>query len=135
MPGGGSAVAQPAVSTPDIKKRILVAEDNTTNQKVILLQLQKMGYAADVVANGAEVLHSRENMPYDLILMDYPSPEMDGYQATQIIRQNGNGYKGIPIIAMTTNTMETDRCCLDAGMNDCLSKTAGPEDLQKKLAH
>ncbi|MEO8206932.1 MAG: response regulator [Chthoniobacterales bacterium] len=137
IPGGGSASnGQKLPTTPDLKKRILVAEDNTTNQKVILLQLQKMGYTADVVANGAEALHSLEKVPYDLILMDCVMPEMDGYEASLKIRQSSANFNGIPIIAMTTNTMETDnKKCLDAGMDDYISKTAGPEDLQKKLAH
>lgn len=110
--------------------RILVAEDNQVNQLVISKILEKMGYRADVVANGKEAIEALQNRPYDLVLMDCNMPEMDGYDATNFIRTNKSiPDNEIPIIAMTANAMPADRLrALDSGMSDYLSK---PLDLKK----
>ena len=105
--------------------RILLVEDNITNQKVALGMLHKFGLHADAVANGVESLKALESIAYDLVLMDVQMPIMDGFEATRHIRhpQSVVLNRDIPIIAMTANAMQGDReRCLEAGMNDYLSK-------------
>jgi len=100
---------------------ILVAEDNAINQKMILKVLEKLGYQAALAVNGVEVIKMLDEQDYDLILMDVQMPEMDGLEATRLIRKQ---HKRQPvIIAMTANAMVEDReICLKAGMNDYISK-------------
>ena len=111
--------------------RILVAEDNPTNQAVTASILKKLGYKSDIVANGHEAVAAMTGIAYDLILMDCQMPEMDGYAATAAIRrQPGILAPNVPIIAMTADVQEeAKRRCLEAGMNDYISKPVGPKDL------
>ena len=116
--------------------RILLAEDNITNQQVALGILNKLGMRADAVANGAEALHSLETIPYDLVLMDMQMPEMDGIEATRRIRDPQSAVKqhDIPIIAMTANALTGDReRCLEAGMNGYVTKPVFPAALAEAL--
>ncbi len=115
-------------------KRILVAEDNFINQRVTLGMLKKMGYHADAVANGHEVLDALRDFPYDLILMDCQMPEMDGYEATRQIRRSDLKCKNIIILAMTANAMKEDsERCIQAGMNGYISKPVAQKQLSAVL--
>ncbi|WP_186443199.1 hybrid sensor histidine kinase/response regulator [Desulfobotulus alkaliphilus] len=114
------------------KVHILLVEDNITNQQVAVGILTKMGLRADTAANGLEALEAMKMISYDLILMDMQMPEMDGVSATREIRriEAAENRKPVPIIAMTANAMLQDRNkCLEAGMNDYLSKPVMPEKL------
>ncbi len=103
--------------------QILVAEDNFINQKIILSMLIKMGFNAQAVANGFEVISMLKERSFDLVLMDCQMPELDGYEATRKIRASSQGFASIPILAMTANALKGDKeKCLEAGMNDYASK-------------
>lgn len=134
--------------------RILVADDHRVNQQLAVLMLERLGYRADIVANGNEAVEAVSRVPYSLVLMDCQMPEMDGYQATTEIRRReaedekretnnerratSNERRGtlrIPIIAMTANAMQGDReKCLEAGMDDYLSKPIKSDQLQLILS-
>ena len=116
--------------------RILLAEDNRTNQDVAMGLLEKFGFHADAVATGREALHALEQRPYALVLMDILMPDIDGFEATRRIRDPHSPVRNpqVPIIALTANAMHGDReRCLEAGMNDYVAKPIAPRDLEAAL--
>jgi signal transduction histidine kinase/DNA-binding response OmpR family regulator len=110
--------------------RILVAEDNAVNRKVLLLMLEKLGYRADAVANGVEALEGLSRQPYDLVVMDMQMPEMDGLAATRKLRERVPSGEAPYILALTANARKEDyHACIEAGMHDFLSKPVRIDDL------
>lgn len=133
--GSAGIAAQPQTSPKQnrsIPLRILVAEDNAVNQKVALQMLKRLGYSADVAANGLEVLHALERQTYDVVLMDIQMPEMDGIEAAQKIQERWpNGPR---IIAITAYALEGDReRFIQHGMHDYISKPIQIDELQTAL--
>ncbi|MBX0327395.1 response regulator [Oscillochloris sp. ZM17-4] len=117
-----------------IPLRILLAEDNVVNQKVATKTLSKLGYRADVAANGFEVLDALARQPYDVVLMDVQMPELDGLGASRRIRSELPPARQPRIIAMTANAMQSDReLCMAAGMDDYISKPVRVADLVAAL--
>jgi signal transduction histidine kinase/CheY-like chemotaxis protein len=124
--------------TPELAQRlplrILLVEDNAVNQKLALRLLQQLGYRADVASNGLEAVQSVRRQDYDVALMDVQMPEMDGLEATRCIRADATVARQPHIIAMTANAMQGDReACLDAGMNDYITKPVRMEWLTAAL--
>ena len=115
--------------------RLLAAEDNPVNQKVLLYILERLGYEAEIVENGAEVLRALEENEYDVVLMDIQMPEMDGLEATERIRAAEPGYPELRIIAMTAYAFQEDaERCIAAGMDDYISKPIQIEALMSALS-
>lgn len=131
--------AEVAKPSEDIKRgrrrfKLLLAEDNTVNQKVATRILNDAGYNVDPVGNGAEALKAVQNGNYDLVLMDVQMPEMDGFTATQTIRGIQGDKSKIPIIALTAHALTGDReKCLEIGMNDYITKPINSKELLKIL--
>ena len=110
-----------------------MAEDNPVNQRVAILILQRLGYRADLAANGREALEAVQRQRYDLVLMDVQMPEMDGLQATREIRARFQGDSRPRIVAMTANASTSDRDdCFAAGMDDS-TKPVRSSDLRKAI--
>ncbi len=126
---GATGPAPPADSGS--KLRILLAEDNLVNQRVAQKQISRMGHRVDIVGNGVEALAAIEKASYDLVLMDCQMPDMDGYEATRRIRNRPDALRHLKIVAMTANAIRGDReKCLEAGMNDYISKPVNVADLK-----
>lgn len=117
------------------KQRVLLVEDNQVNQMVARKMLEKSGYLVFIASNGEEAIHQLELAEFDIILMDCQMPVMDGFEATEKIRKLTNQDKSkIPIIALTANAMKSDEDkCLEAGMNDFLTKPIRLETLKAKV--
>lgn len=115
--------------------RILVADDVSVNQLLILAILRKLGYVCQAVANGKEALTAVQSGAFDLVLMDCQMPEMDGYEATRQIRKlEAAGAKRIPIVALTANAMPEDvKLCLESGMDAHLAKPVRKDSIAKLL--
>jgi two-component system sensor histidine kinase/response regulator len=137
-----ASVPIPSELNPQLEKvRILLAEDNSINQKVALGQLRQLRYRADTVANGLEVLEALQLVSYDIIFMDCQMPEMDGFEATRQIRKQEQSLEQpcpwkspVYIVALTANAMQGDsEKCLAMGMDDYLSKPVRRSELQAVL--
>ncbi len=129
-----SATAAPAVMRP---LRVLLAEDNFVNQKIVVRFLEKRGHHVTVVGNGAAAAEARTAGSYDLVLMDCQMPVMDGWQATGVIRgrERELGMARVPIVALTAHALtgDADRC-LEAGMDGYVPKPIAPEELEAEIA-
>ena len=131
-PDGETPPSQPAHQT--IAARVLLVEDNPVNQKLACKLLEKLGCRVDVAANGREALAMCRTAPYDIVFMDCQMPEMDGYEATRVLRREESG-RHTPVIALTANSMPGDREeCLHAGMDAHLAKPIRPTELAAALA-
>jgi len=131
------AAEAPAAAQASVGGKVLVVEDNEINQLVALGMLESLGYDVDTADNGLFALQALEDSLYDVILMDCQMPEMDGYEATGKIREHKNpAVAAIPIIALTANAMSGDaEKCLNAGMDDYLSKPFEPDLFEEKMVH
>ena len=131
-----SRPAAAAGSVPPL--RVLVAEDNAVNQRLALRQLRRLGYVADAVANGREVLAAVGRTPYDVLFLDCQMPELDGYETARALRayeSSGPARRPLRIIAMTANAMEGDReRCIAVGMDDYIAKPVRLPELESALA-
>ncbi len=117
------------------KLHILVVEDNSVNQQLARMLIEKMGHSCSMASDGYEALDIIEKEKFDLIFMDCQMPQMDGYQATEHIRKGKSAARDLPIIAMTGDVVDGAReACLQAGMNDYISKPINREELKLKIA-
>ncbi len=134
---GKTLVTRHSLSEMKLEKyRVLLAEDNITNQMVAMGILKKTGIRVDAVANGREAVLALEQRPYDMVFMDVQMPIMDGLEATRTIRNSNSSVRDrdIPIIAMTAHAMQGDReICIQAGMNDYIPKPINPADVSEAL--
>ena len=139
-PGEGRATAATASAPPQTTARrrcvVLIVDDNEVNRRVLTLQLDKLGYAAEGAAGGAEALARLEKGGVDIVFMDCQMPVMDGFETTRRVRDREGSWSRRPVIvAMTASALEGDReKCLAVGMDDYLSKPARPEDLARVLS-
>ena len=114
--------------------RVLVAEDNPVNAMVIAAMLERLGIVSERASNGIEAVQAIERQPYDVVLMDMQMPEMDGLEATSIIRTLALDRRPV-IVALTANAFDADRdACLDAGMDDFMTKPFTLDQLRRALA-
>lgn len=119
------------------KVRILVVEDNSTNQKVALAIFDKLGFRADIVESGAQALKALKQADYDIVFMDCEMPDMDGYETSRRVRDPSNGSRNphIPIVALTAHALQGDsEKCIAAGMNGYLSKPIEPSQVSQILS-
>ncbi len=133
VPSAGAPEAAPVPVT--VPLRVLLAEDNGVNQQVAVAMLARLGHRGDVANDGGEAVSMVERGNYDLVLMDMQMPNVDGLQATRLIRALPGPKGRIPIIAMTANALAGDReTCIDAGMDDYIAKPVDRRRLAAMLA-
>ena len=131
-----TAAGSSTASLPLRNVRVLLVEDNLVNQRVASATLKRMGIKPHIASNGVEAIEQSATASYDVILMDCQMPEMDGFEATAVIRarEEAQGTARVPIIALTANAMDGDReRCLEAGMDDYLAKPLRPDGLRATL--
>lgn len=110
--------------------RILVAEDNKVNQKVIRMMLKRAGLGCELANDGREAIERLGSSPYDLVFMDCQMPNLDGFEATREIRKSSETFKGVPIVALTANALKGyEEKCFEAGMSDFITKPIDPKNL------
>jgi signal transduction histidine kinase/CheY-like chemotaxis protein len=143
--GPGARAAAPTASAPGlvdsaaarparVRATVLVAEDNSVNQRVAVRMLERLNCRVDVVPNGLEAVERVAAVAYDLVLMDCQMPVMNGYEATTAIRRANHAHAGIPIVAMTAHALQGDReRCLAAGMTDYIRKPVQAADLRAAI--
>jgi len=133
-PGDSQASAtKNAGYAPFAGLRVLVAEDNVVNQRLVRHILEKVGCRVDISGNGSEALTMLEGLRYEIVFMDCHMPVMDGYEATRELRKREHGTR-VPVVALTANAMSDDRDrCLEAGMDDYLSKPVRKEQIVEML--
>jgi CheY-like chemotaxis protein len=116
--------------------RLLIVEDYEDNRDILLMLLDSLGYEADAVVNGQDFLDRMAEQDYDIVLMDCQMPVLDGYAATRQLRQREGTQKHTVVIGVTAHAMERDRqTCLDAGMDDYLTKPIELDELAQILRH
>ena len=122
-------------SEPLGRLRVLLAEDNPINQRLMMRMLEKRGHSVTLAANGREAVQALAQEPYDLVLMDVQMPEMDGFEATAAIRASERGgTRRQPIFALTAHAMKgVEERCIAAGMDGYLTKPLGPKELDRVL--
>ena len=133
---GPVAVAPPPPPASPQARRVLLAEDNPVNQRVVVKILEKQGFSVVLAQNGREAATAADRGSFDIVLMDVQMPEMDGFEATAEIRRQEQGTgRHLPIIALTAHALSGDReACLAAGMDDYLSKPIRAQDLLALIA-
>ena len=133
-PAGTSPESDTEAETePSVRGRVLLVEDNAANQMFMLMALRKIGYRIDVASTGTDAVEMFRKLPYDVVLMDVQMPDMDGLEATQRIRTRHRD-RPTPIIALTADAMQGDReRCIEAGMNDYLTKPIDPALLHERI--
>jgi signal transduction histidine kinase/ligand-binding sensor domain-containing protein/DNA-binding response OmpR family regulator/HPt (histidine-containing phosphotransfer) domain-containing protein len=123
-----------AVAAHQVRKqphRLLLVEDNRTNRDIVIMNLAQLGFDTETVTNGREAVNALQRATYDLVFMDCHMPEMDGYEATTMIRSQEKLGDHIPIIAMTASALPEDRArCIRVGMDDYLAKPLNRDDLR-----
>src|ERR1700722_1645326 len=136
LPGTSDDVISPESVSSDVKHgRFLLAEDNVINQKVVVAMLTQEGYVVDTAPNGVAAVSAAANKIYDFIFMDCQMPEMDGYEATAMIRSHEGASRHTPIIALTAGARSEDRQrCFNAGMDEFIAKPLGKEHLKSVIA-
>ncbi len=132
-------LAQAAPARPLVSgfagRRVLVAEDNVTNQKVVMRMLEKLGCEVTLACDGAEAIDHAAHGGVDLVFMDMQMPGVDGLEATRAIRTMAGDVARVPIVALTANSMAHERqAALDSGMNGFVSKPVRREDIEKALS-
>jgi signal transduction histidine kinase/CheY-like chemotaxis protein/ligand-binding sensor domain-containing protein len=133
---GRGLVTRHTIREASRRLRVLLAEDNRTNQKVATIMLERLGHQVVVAASGVEAVDALRSNAYDLVLMDVQMPDMDGLEATRRIRagESGEANLHVPIVAMTAHAMKGDReRCLESGMDAYLAKPIKPAELREVI--
>ena len=134
-PTMGQLVAAKTPSVSKAKRRALVVEDNTINQRVAVRTLERLGFDAEAVGNGRDALDAIRKTRFDVVFMDCQMPLMNGYEATRRLRTEEQNGRHVPVIAMTAQAMPGDReRCIESGMDDYVSKPLRLNELEQKLA-